>query len=915
VKWLKPAYCWIAALGLASISNNVVGSLRDGDEFFENRIRPLLVKNCYSCHTGARMGGLELTSRQALLKGGNSGPAVVPGEPEKSLLLRAVAFTHDQLKMPPQGKLSGEEIEDLTSWIKMGVVWPETGPPVIAPKKAPFTITPEHRDFWAFRPVQKPLVPKVRNTSWPQSPLDSFILAKLEAERLKPVGAAKKRVLIRRAYFDLIGLPPKPEDVDAFLRDSSAGSFAKVVDNLLASPHYGERWGRYWLDIARYSDDAFPSGIPYPTSFRYRDWVVQAFNEDMPYDLFIKAQLAGDLLEQQGKKNLAGGLGFYALSQNPILQDDRVDVTTRGLLGLTVACAQCHDHKYDPIPTKDYYGLQGVFSSTENCEYPFGPEEQVAQYQEIKGRLDDRDKVLREFSRSKSQTMAQILASQSSQYLMAAKKVLVEPKQASDLVAREDKLDQETLNRWVAYLQLPLKDHGYLRTWDDLIKAGGTEAEFKQEADKFQTVVFGVMQEKREIDEKNLIARGGKKEGNAISGKTLVAIDRDKYMLWSNLLAPNSKDSSDFLKRGGGILYYADRPVDDSSGKKHDCEIDRFLSGEWKAYVEYLRAEVETLKQRIPKQPAFLQAIKDVDKPANVRVQLGGNPQSLGEEVPRRFLAILCDGECVPFSRGSGRLELAEAIASSKNPLTARVLVNRLWEHHFGRGIVGTPSNFGKLGEPPTHPELLDYLTSRFLEKSWSIKAMHREIMLSATYALSSESSDTNSSIDPDNRLLWRANRRRLDAESLRDSILLVSGKLDRSIGGPPAGASNEHVRRTLYTFVSRMTLDEALDLFDFPNPNITSEHRFVTSSPLQQLFLLNSGFVMSASKALADRLSSESGRNDASKIRRAYDLLYGREPSHLELRLGLEFLNKKQEAWPSYAQALLGSPEFLFIN
>ena len=908
MKWHRPTHCWIATLGLVSLSNNVLGSPRDGEEFFENRIRPLLVKNCYSCHTGARMGGLELTSRESLVKGGNSGPAIVPGEPERSLLLRAVAFTHDQLKMPPQGKLSSEEIQDLTSWIRMGAVWPETGPPVIAPVKAPFAITPEHRNFWAFKPLQKPLAPKVRNTTWPQSPLDSFILAKLEAQRLKPVGPAKKHVLIRRAYFDLIGLPPEPEDVDAFLQDPSPEAFAKVVDSLLASPHYGERWGRYWLDVARYSDDNLAEGKPYPASFRYRDWVVQAFNEDMPYDLFVKAQLAGDLLEQQGKKNLAAGLGFYALS--PDLQDDRVDVTTRGFLGLTAACAQCHDHKYDPIPTKDYYSLLGVFSSTEKSEYPFGSADDVAHYRLIRSSLDEREKVLKDFLRSKSEEMAQILASQASRYLMAAKKVLVEPKQASELVAREDKLDQETLNRWVAYLQLPLKDHGYLKTWDGLIKAGNTEAEFKQEADKFQTLLFGVMQEKREIDEKNLVARGGKKEGNAISGKTLVAMDRGRYMLWFNLFAPNLKD-----KPVSGILYYSDRPIDEAPGKKLDCEIDRFLSGEWKAYVEYLRSEVGTLKQRLPKQPAFLQAIKDIEKPANVRVQLGGNPQSLGEEVPRRFLAILCERECVPFSQGSGRLELAEAIASSKNPLAARVMVNRIWEHHFGRGIVGTPSNFGKLGERPTHPELLDYLASTFVEKNWSIKAMHREIMLSATYALSSDSSNTNSSIDPDNRMLWRANRRRLDAESLRDSILMISGKLDASIGGPPAGASDEHVRRTLYTFVSRRTLDEVLDLFDFPNPNITSEQRFITSSPLQRLFFLNSNFLMQASKDLADRLKALSGPNDSSKIRRAYQLLYGRLPSRPELRLGMEFLGNKQEAWPSYSHALISSPEFLFVN
>ena len=403
-------------------------------EFFELHVRPVLAKNCYPCHTDSRMGGLRLDSREQVLKGGNSGPAMIPGDAANSLFIQAVSHTHPRLKMPPGGKLKDEEIANLKAWVNAGAVWPDTGP-ALAPKPE-YRITPEQRAFWAFQPVRNPALPEVRNAAWTKGPIDRFILAGLEARGLAPAPAADKRTLIRRATFDLIGLPPTPDEVDAFLKDRAPDAFAKVVDRLLASPHYGERWGRYWLDVARYSDDKLNSerDEPYPNAFRYRDWVIQAFNDDMPYDMFVKAQIAGDLLPGVDRAEYEAGLGFYALS--PEFQDDRVDATTRGFLGLTVACAQCHDHKYDPIPSQDYYSLLGIFNNTESHEYPLAPDSVVAAYRAQKEKIEKQQNALDEFVARQGGELAGILAEKTARFLLASRKL-----------APEDGMDPDTLAR------------------------------------------------------------------------------------------------------------------------------------------------------------------------------------------------------------------------------------------------------------------------------------------------------------------------------------------------------------------------------------------------------------------------------------------------------------------------------------
>ena len=901
-------------LVLVCLSHSGWAQALDSGEFFEMRVRPVLAANCFTCHTGSKMGGLQLDSRESLLKGGGRGAAVVPGDPGGSLLIQAVSHSHDELKMPPQGKLKQQEIEDLAAWIKAGAVWPDTPVSSKAARSGPIVITAEQRNFWAFRPVRKPELPSVENEAWVRNPIDRFVLARLEAEGLKPAGPASKRTLIRRAYFDLVGLPPTPERVDAFLGDTSSNAFLAVVEDLLASPHYGERWGRHWLDVARYSDDRLASTQmdPYPNSFRYRDWVIEAFNDDMPYDLFVKAQIAGDLAAGKTpgargaaleKERLMGGLGFYGLSSLLQGQDDRVDATVRGFLALTVGCARCHDHKFDPIPTEDYYALLGVFNSTELDEYPLAAAPVVEEYERQEEKVEEEEEAFEQFLAIQSAQLVDVLSSQTSHYITAAWQVLGPLERDVERVARSESLDLETLERWVRYLGDTPRHHPLFGEWDKLLAARDPTA--KQVTDlaaSIEELVLEVIAEKKELDEKNKVRLGEDKEARKLNEIELLSLERDRYFLWRDLASNQGfKMPAEFES---GILHYGDR------------KIDRFLDGVWRDHVRTKRARLEALREMMPEKYPFFHVVSDVDEPKNERVYIRGNKGNLGDEVPRRFLSVLSDEEPKLFTQGSGRLELAEAVANPRNPLTARVMVNRIWLNHFGQALVRTPSNFGQMGERPSHPELLDYLAARFVELNWSVKALHREIMLSSTYALAATSIAKNEDADPDNRLLWRANRRRLDVESMRDSLLFVSGRLDASLGGEAANlVEDANLRRTVYGYVSRRRLDTMLGLFDFPNPTVTSPRRILTSTPLQGLFFLNSGLVMDAADALAKRLEDEAGVNSRARIQRAYRLLFGREPSGDEMRLGREFVEAEPDSWPQYAQALLSSAEFLHVN
>jgi mono/diheme cytochrome c family protein len=851
-------------------------------DFFETKIRPLFAEKCYACHTGARMGGLQLDSREHFLKGGKSGPIAVPGNPDASLLVKALRYDANP-KMPPTGRLAATQIAAVEAWVKSGAVWPENEKAAL---KAPvYKITAQQRAFWSFEPVKPVVPPEVKDANWARTQIDRFIASKLEARGLHPVRRADRRTLIRRATYDLTGLPPSAEEVDAFERDRSPDAFATVVDRLLASPRYGERWGRLWLDVARYSDDRLDSerDNPYPASFRYRDWVIQAIQNDMPYDVFVKAQIAGDQLPDHEKYE--AGLGFYALS--PEMQDDRVDATARGFLGLTVACAQCHDHKYDPIPTGDFYSLMGIFRNTDLHEIPLVPKETVDAYKSHEALIQKKEKELKEYEDTQSAQLGLILASETARYLLASGQAASKVEDPSG----SPPLDPETLARWTKYLANPEKQHPFLKDW---YAATMPDARSKAAAE-FQAQVLAVIAEKTHVDDENHVRLGIDPTREALSKANLVSLDRAKFGLWEDMLAEH------------GILHYGD-------SKKDDEKIDRFLSGIWLDRLTQLRAQLAALKKDLPPAYPVLQTISDKAEPGEQHVWIRGNQDNLGEPAPPHFLSILSPAEPAPFHRGKERLELAETIASPDNPLTARVIVNRVWQQHFGYGLVRTPSNFGSQGDRPSHPELLDYLAGRFVHERWSLKKLHREIMLTAVYALSDDYSSRNYAEDPDNRLLWRYNRRRLDAESLRDSLLYVSGKLDLQAGGPAVRLDKRNNRRTVYAYISRRQLDPMLALFDFPNPNSTSEQRLQTTVPLQKLFFMNSQFVIDQSAALAARVTAGASTDDQ-RITAAYSFALQRDPTPEERRLAHDFIRENAAAWPAYAQVLLSSNEFTYLN
>jgi len=905
-------------------------------DFFENKIRPILTTNCYSCHTNSQLGGLRLDSRESILKGGKSGPAVVPGDPDSSLLIQAVRHTHERLKMPLGKKLPDTDIQALTVWVKMGASWPKAVNTIPVVRGKDFVITPENRSYWAFQPIRNPTVPEVKDAAWVQSPIDHFILARLEAGGLRPVRAADRRTLVRRASLDLIGLPPTPEEVEAFVNDRSPGAFAKVVDRLLASPRYGERWGRHWLDVVRYGEADVRGNTsrgyePYSDAFRYRDWVIQALNEDLPYDQFVRAQLAADLLEEPQRTKMLPALGFlglgpwyFDLTEPPIARADerheRIDVVSRGFLGVTIACARCHNHKYDPFSIKDYYALGGIFASTTYTEYPLAPEAQVKAYQAHEKRIKSAEEAVKDYLSSQSAQLGEILAHKISRYVAASWKVLGPPKVGTGQAAYQEELDCDLLERWTAYLSRPHKDYPYLQDWHALLSRGGSYEQANKIGAEFQQMVLAVLLEKKEIETENdlRLAPFKLKKNSADSAlpngfesyeefcpgcdAELKALPREKFVLWKDLF--EEQDAPKGGKKEPGVLHYKDESV------------EPFLKGEWREHLAQLRAELDALKKSKPQPYPLLHGVRDCLQPHNIKTNLRGNPYALGEEVPRRFPLVLSNGEPETYTRGSGRLQLAEAIV--RHPLTARVIVNRVWMYHLGRGLVGTASNFGQNGDRPSHPELLEYLADSFLRGGMSLKKLHREIMLSATYQLSTEYSERNFAQDGDNRLLWRANRRRLDAETLRDSLLFAAGNLDLSVGGPSVDLADDCRRRTVYAKISRFRLDRYLTLFDFPDPGITNEKRNVTLVPLQQLFFMNSGFVGRQAESFARRLA-EAGSNEA-RIRRAYEILYEREPSQQELKLALEFLGgaavgADSWAWREYAHVLLSTNELAFIN
>jgi Protein of unknown function (DUF1553)/Protein of unknown function (DUF1549)/Planctomycete cytochrome C len=781
---------------LALVASHAPGqtTASDGDTFFELKIRPVLVERCFKCHGGDKVShGLRVGSRAALLKGGESGPALVPGRAEESLLVRALRHRDDDLRMPPSGKLPETVIADFVAWVNRGAPWPAGGP-----TKPDAFVAKRH---WAFVPVLAVELP-ADPSGWSNHPVDRFLAAGWRGHGLAPVGPADKRALLRRLTFDLTGLPPTPEEMATFLADSSLQAYDRVVERLLASPHYGERWGRHWLDLVRYADTAGDNAdYPVPEAARYRDYVIDAFNADKPYDQFLQEQLAGDLLASHGPREECAqrvvATTYLGLARRYLTApyehwhltlEDVLDTTGRAFLGLTLRCARCHDHKYDPATTEDYYALYGIFAST---QFPYAGSE--------------------EFASMKRPREAFV--------------PLVPPDEA----APQLELHRQRLQQ---------------------LRAAIAFAEKNRASD------------------------------------------------------PNLQKQLQPLREQLRVLERTNLPPD--------------LPG---AY-----------------------AVSE-GQPMDVPVQRGGDPDRPGPVVRRGVPRFLAGGE--PFviaPRASGRLELARWLTSPQNPLTARVMVNRIWQYHFGKGLVATPSNFGLRGEPPSHPELLDYLAARFVASGWSVKAMHRLIVSSKAYQLASHENPDNAVRDPGNRWYWRFDRRRLDAEALRDAMLAVGGNLDPRRPGPhpfpPIGAWGwtQHApfkdvypsnHRSVYLMTQRLQRHPYLALFDGPDPNTTTDVRTSSTVPLQALYLLNNPFVQEQAQGLTRRLLA-AGPSPRERIAHGYELAWGRPPTpndEIEARqyverygrelatLGVPPADREREAWAGLARVLLTANEFIYLD
>ncbi|MBI4904996.1 MAG: PSD1 domain-containing protein [Acidobacteria bacterium] len=913
---LKILFCLIAS----AAALRAQGVPASSPDFFENKIRPLLVNNCNGCHTESALGGLRLDSEAALLKGGKRGPAVVPGDPDKSLLVQAVRQTDANLKMPLGNKLKNEDIENLAAWVKAGARWPVAQALKADVKGGQFS--PERKNFWSFAPLSEAKPPAVKDPRWAKTDIDKFILARLEKEGLRPVKTAGKRDLLRRATLDLTGLPPTHDEIIAFEKDLSPDAFAKVVDRLLASPQYGERWGRIWLDVARYGEDDYRSldpmrrGYnPYPNAYLYRDWVIQAMNDDMPYDMFVKAQLAGDQLDEKVRYKTVAATGFLGLGpwyyDNGAVEvtraderHDRVDVITRGFLGLTVGCARCHDHKYDPIRTADYYSLAGVFLNTAYTEQPMVPKSVLDKYKSIEEQIEKKQKMLAEMQSNLGMQLSHSLAFRTSDYLEGVWEVKGQKKEMATVVDAR-RLDFELLDRWIRYMDKPTAKYDFKKPCQEMMKTASAKDGAKQAkklAGEFQAEVMRVMLMKKDLAEENEIIaakalEGTKKKKRANKPNEFITNDdfcpgcglqlknmAEKDMnFWTEIFQRELSDTDDpnaMMAMGGrmgkpGVLAFRGWGLESRVGSEAQVQLAA------------IKSDIDAARKKLDPYYPFAHAVRDLESARNLPISVRGNPENLGPEVPRQFLPVLCDGDPKPFRNGSGRLELAEAIV--KQPLAVRVIVNRIWKAHMGTGIVDTPSNFGMMGERPSHPELLEYLSSSFAKSGMSMKKLHRDIMTSAVYQLGTENDEAAFAGDSGNRLYWRANRKRLDAEQLRDSVMLVSGLLDRSMGGPSADLTPSFKRRTVYGKVSRYKLDEYLQLFDFPSPNISAEKRFTTTVPLQRLFLMNSDFMQIQSEELAKRVAKEP--NQRARIRKAYELVYGRQPNEKEILAGIEYL------------------------
>lgn len=822
-------FFFLFALVASSIRSVQGANDREQEAFFEKKIRPVLVAECYECHSAASkepQGGLLLDTREGIRRGGDNGHAVVPGELGDSLLLDALR--HESFAMPPEKQLSEEVIQDFETWIRRGAYDPREGKSALIRREIDWDAA---KEFWSFRPTTVPSVPTTTDTRWARTDIDRFVLSRLEKEGLQPVADATPRQLVRRIYFDLIGLPPSPEQVEEFVKQSEQNherAMKTLVDQLLLSRHFGERWGRHWLDVVRYAESTgMERNGTFTRAWRYRDYVIDAFNQDLPYDQFIREQIAGDLLSFESKEERDRQLiatGMLAIGPKSLNEtkkekfkmdvvDEQIDVVTRSFLGVTASCARCHDHKFDPIPQSEYYALAGIFTSTDT------------HYGTVKT--------------NGNRNPGKLLA------------------------INGDKVAAVPVNGGA--------------------KGANEEKRYRNQVKSFQR--------------------------KAAALKTQLA--KAKTEAARRPIRKRISENSDDLRRANARLRQASQP-----------------------------------KDSLGDDAMLVMAVGEAARISDTKLRIRGEPDEYGREVPRGFLTIGSDRrQPLVKSEDSGRMELAEWIVRPENPLTARVAVNRVWQHLFGRGIVGTVNNFGANGERPTHPELLDHLAAKLVEDQWSLKSVIRRIVLSRVYQLSIAEDANALAADPGNRLLWRMNQRRLEAEAIRDAMLFVSGELDleapdgsivQRMGEGIIGRNlktdglAEEQCRSVYLPIVRGAVPEMLALFDFPEPSIVGGARNVTTVPTQALYMMNSANVLQRSEKLA-ALVMERSESAEERVQYAYQMALARNATRDEVKRALEFVadadqtlqnggkgsrtQSQATSWTGVCQALFASSEFRYLN
>ena len=969
-------------------------------QFFEQYVRPVLARECYRCHSekdDARKGGLTLDTKAGLLKGGDTGPAVVPGNPAKSLLVRAVQYHDPDIQMPPKNKkLKSSDIGALTAWVIRGAYYPEGG----AAASVAWTYNDETLGHWSFQQVKKSPVPNVVHKDWVKTPIDSFIAAKLEAKDMEPKEMAGKATLLRRLSFDLTGLPPTPKEVQDFMNDTSDRAYEKVVDRLLASKHFGERWGRHWLDVARYADtkgDANRNQIRvYPYAWAYRDYVIEAFNSDKPYDAFIREQIAADELVKAGKakQDSLAAMGFLTLGnrfdgQQEEIINDRIDTVTKAFQGLTVSCSRCHDHKFDPIPQTDYYAMRGIFTSSRELEPEYLPllpktlDQKSPEYKSFMTEYQKRQDALqkfydvevndwlakmRQFSPGILGAMAKFPQGRDRgkaydyirKYSDARKAGVKKPKRGEFINGREA---QDAFNHWSRVVRegnnrRRVGLYSIFRPWhayNGARRGGGSLLDPAKSVKITRDIVgrkgdFKTVNTRVQRAFRRAVPRSMDDVAN-IYGALFVEAE-EQMEKQAKIRSGTTRLMDKSLEALRGVAYMAGSSLDPKQAAKQKPfdKVRGIVTRGIQGREVSLKSRIAELEMSHPGAPA--RAMVMTDKPANQigdsKLFIRGEARNQGAPVPRQFIKIV-NNKRVPYPRtDSGRARMAMEISSPQNPLTARVMVNRIWQHMFGEGFVPTPDDLGLQSDAPSHPELIDYLAVDFVEKGWSVKKMIKQIAMSSVYRQSSDGNPRYAQIDPQNRLLWRQNIRRLEFEALRDSILAIGGTLDKTIGGKSFNLTDENSRRrTIYARINRASLPEVLNHFDFANPDMTSGKRYETIVPQQALFMMNSPLVVELAKNLVNRKDFQALDSSEERIKLLYELVYQREADEKDIEMGLIFIGDSPEtptygggqqvaakpannrgrnnnrnrmraplgAWEKYAHALLQTNEASFIN